>query len=251
MIKFSADIRAFSAGIANAKKQTEFAAAVALTKTAKRAQADMPAALQRALDQPTAYTQRGTYITPARRDKPEAVIGFKDRQAKYMAYQIAGGVYNPGAAGIKLPGDITLNTFGNIPRGTIAKLKAAAKGGSLSNAIARRLGREIDSGSAAGDTAYQRLNMHGNRRKRAAPIQLFMGRPAGKGWENAPMGIWRRIPPASPGGKGKLVPVIVFEDTPARYRARFDMRGMVAGVAARYLQTEFNTALDQALRTAR
>lgn len=233
MIKMEIDTRGFAKSIDRLKKQTAFASAVALTRTAKRAQADMPAALQRALDQPTTFTQRGTYVLAARRDKLEAVIGFKDRQARYMAYQIAGGVYNPGRAGIKLPGDITLNTFGNIPRGTIAKLKAAAKGGAL------------------GPQIFKRINANGNRRKGAAPVQLFFGRPAGNGWENAPMGIWRRVPPAVPGGKGKLVPVIVFEDTPARYRARFDFRGMVQGVARRHLQTEFNKALDQALRTAR
>lgn len=232
-IRVTFDQTAFLAGMGNLQKQIRFASAVALTRAVKAAQTELPAALERALDQPTDYTKRGSYIKPARRDQLEAEIGFKDRQARYMAYQIAGGVYNPRRGGIKLPGDITLNAFGNIPRGTIARLKAAAQGGKLSAALAKR------------------LNANGNRRKGAAPIQLFYGRPRGKGWENAPMGIWRRIPPATPGAPGKLVPVIVFEDTPARYRARFDFRSFVLGVARRTLQPEFTRALQQALATAR
>lgn len=213
-------------------KQGRFALAVALTRTAQDVQRAVPPALERSLDNPTEFTKRGTYIKAARKDRLEAEIGFRQVQARYMALQIDGGTYQPKDAGIKLPGNIQLNAFGNIPRGTIARLKAAAKDGSLGPAIAKR------------------LNVNGNRRKGAAPIQLFYGQPTGRGWANAPVGIWRRIPPANPGGKGKLVPVVVFEKKPARYRARFKFKDLaqrsVDAKFAAHFQTEFRKAIASA-----
>lgn len=216
------------AHIAGIGKQARFAAAVALTRTAKAVKDAMPAALERDLDRPTPFTKRGMYIKPARRDDLAAEVGFMDRQARYLRYQIAGGTRTPGPRGIKLPGNIELNSFGNIPKGMIAKLKSAAHDGTLSKAISKRLGV-------------------GNRRKGAAPIQLFYGKPTGRGWEKAPMGIWRRVP----GSPGKLIPVIVFEDTPARYKPRFDFRRRAEEVVRREWDRQFSMAFDQAMRSAR
>lgn len=216
-----------------AEKQVRFAIAVALTKTAQDVQREAPGQMERDLDRPTDFTKRGLYIQAARRDNLVSVVGFKDRQAKYMVRQIEGGTYRPGPGGIRLPGDVKLNAFGNIPRGLIDKLKAAAKDGSLGKAVARRLGA------------------NGDRRKNAAPVQLFLGKPQGKGWEDAPMGIWRRIPPSTPAGRGKLVPVIVFEDTPATYEPRFDFLKLGQRIVAERFGGHLKTALANAMRTAR
>ena len=90
-----------------------------------------------------------------------------------------------------------------------------------------------------------------DKRKRAAAIQLFYGIPQGKGWEKAPMGIWRRIPPSTPGGKGKLIPVIVFARTPAIYKARFDFPALARRTMDAKFSGHFRTALQTALNTAR
>jgi hypothetical protein len=210
------------------EKQTRYATAVALTRTAKAVKDAMPEAMDRALDRPTPFTKRGMYVKAAKASDLTAVVGFMDRQASYLKYQIAGGTRAPTSRGIKLPGNIQLNSFGNIPRGLIDKLKTAAQDGSLSKAVGKRLGV-------------------GNRRKGAAPIQLFYGKPTGRGWEKAPMGIWRRIP----GTPGKLVPVIVFEDTPAKYRPRFNFHREAERVIRSEWDRQFSTALADAMRTAR
>lgn len=214
-------------------KQARFATAVALTRTAQDVQRAVPAELDRDLDRPTDFTKRGTFVLAARKDRLESVVGFRQIQARYMQYQIEGGTYQPRAGGIKLPGNIQLNAFGNIPRGTIARLKAAAKDGSLGAAVTKR------------------LNIQGNRRKGAAPIQLFYGQPTGRGWEKAPVGIWRRVPPSTPGGKGKLIPVIVFENTPARYRRRFDFIGLAERIVATRFNAHFQNELRKAMASAR
>lgn len=232
-IRIDANIPKLKRQLGIAEKQVRFAVAVALTKTAQDVQREAPAQMERDLDRPTDFTKRGLYIQAARRDNLMSVVGFKDRQSKYMTKQVEGGTYQPGPAGIKLPGDIQLNAFGNIPRGLVKKLKAAAKDGSLGKVVARRLGAD------------------GDRRKGAAPIQLFLGKPQGKGWEDAPMGIWRRIPPSTPGGRGKLIPVIVFEDTPAVYKPRFDFLKLGQRIVATKFEGHLRTALITAMRTAR
>lgn len=213
-------------------KQITYATAVALTKTAARVKAAIPAELDRVFDRPTTYTKQGTYLKMATRTNLEAEVGFKPVQAHYLQLQASGGTKQAPAAGLRLPGNIQLNAFGNIPRGLIAKLKASAQNGTLSAAIVKRLG------------------VTGNRRKGAAPIQLFYGQPQGKGWEKAPMGIWRRVPGIN-GAKGKLIPVVVFEDTPAKYTKRLDLQAIALPIVRTHFEQEFDTALAKALATAR
>ncbi len=214
--------------IADLEKQTRYATAVALTRTAKAVKDGMPAVMERELDRPTPFSKRGLFVQPARPIDLKAVVGFMDRQASYLKYQIAGGARMPTARGIKLPGNVELNSFGNIPKGLIDKLKQAAQSGLLSKAIGKKLGV-------------------GDRRKGAAPIQLFLGKPIGRGWEKAPMGIWRRVP----GSPGKLIPVILFEDTPAKYKPRFKFHEAAASIVRREWDRQFANAFAEAMRTAK
>lgn len=216
------------AHIAGMQKQVKFAAAVALTRTAAAVKDAMPAVMERELDRPVPFTKRGLFVRRATPATLTATVGFMDRQASYLKYQIAGGTRTPTARGIKLPGNITLNSFGNIPKGLIDKLKQSAQDGSLGKGIASRLGLK-------------------NRRKGAAPIELFYGKPVGRGWEKAPMGIWRRVP----GSPGKLIPVIVFEDTPAKYKPRFHFQRAAEDVVRRTWDANFAAAFAEAMRTAR
>lgn len=211
------------------EKQVRFAAALAITRTAQAVKDEMPKYMRTVLDRPTEFTTGGMFLRKADKNTLTAVVGFRNIQAGYLRYQIDGGVRTAGRGGIKLPGNVELNSFGNIPKGLIARLKAAAQSGQLSKAIGKRLGVDV------------------NRRKGAAPIQLFVGRPVGKGWDKAPIGIWRRIP----GRPGRLIPVIVFEDTPANYRKRFDFQGEASRIVFREWRQQFDRALDEAMRTAK
>ena len=128
------------AHLAGMQKQVRYAAAVALTRTAGAVKDAMPAVMERELDRPTAFTKRGMFVLRATPAKLAATVGFMDLQANYLKYQIAGGTRTPSARGIKLPGNITLNSFGNIPKGLIDKLKQSAQDGTLGRGIAGRLG---------------------------------------------------------------------------------------------------------------
>ena len=234
-LNITTTVKAALTQISNAQKQVKFAAARALTETAKDVQKAVPSTLARSLDRPAPFTRNNsTFIKVATPATMEAAVLFKDRQAKYLRLQVEGGVYRPGDAGIRLPGNIQVNAFGNIPQGTIAKLKAAAQNGQLSAAIARR------------------LNVTGQRRKgqRNKPLQLFFGVPTGKGWENAPLAIWRRVE-GSAGGPGKLIPVIVFEKKPVRYTPRVNLVAMAQPILRQRFAINFDKALRDALATAK
>ena len=230
LIKIDHNIDVVMAKLSGQQRQVSYAAAVALTRTAAAIKAAMPAELDRVFDRPTSFTKRGIYLKAARRDSLTAEVGFMTRQASYLRLQVTGGTRQPTARGIRLPGNIELNAFGNIPRGLTDKLKAAAKDGTLGNAVMRRLG------VAAKD-----------RRKGTATISLFYGKPAGSRWDKAPVGIYRRVP----GKPGKLIPVIVFEDTPARYTKRLDLERFAKPIIDREFQAHFDRALRDALATAR
>jgi hypothetical protein len=223
-------VEAVKAHLAGMGRQVAYAASRAINATAKKVADTMPAEIERSIDRPTAFTKRGVRVLRyANKGNLEATVGFMDAQARYMRLQIEGGTRQAGPRGIKIPGNITLNAFGNIPKGVIDQLKAAAKGGGLSKTIARR------------------LQASGERRKAAAPVELFFGKPKGKGWEKAPVGIYRRVP----GSPGKLVPVVLFEDTPVKYKPRFDFRRKAEAVVQREWQAQFALAMAEAMRTAR
>ena len=229
-IKIEHNIDVVMAKLSGQQRQVGYAAAVALTRTAAQIKAALPAELERVFDRPTPFTKRGIYLKAARRDSLTAEVGFMTRQASYLRIQATGGTRQPTARGIRLPGNVELNAFGNIPRGLTDKLKAAAKDGTLGTAVMRRLGVGTK-----------------DRRKGAAPIQLFYGKPAGARWDKAPIGIYRRVP----GKPGKLIPVIVFEDTPARYTKRLDLERFATPIVQREFQQQFDRALREALASAR
>lgn len=230
LIKIDHNIDVVMAKLSGQQRQVSYAAAVALTRTAAAIKAALPAELDRVFDRPTSFTKRGIYLKAARRDSLTAEVGFMTRQASYLRLQLTGGTRQPTARGIRLPGNIELNAFGNIPRGLTDKLKAAAKDGTLGAAVSRRLGVSAK-----------------DRRKGAPPISLFYGKPAGGRWDKAPVGIYRRIP----GKPGKLVPVILFEDTPAKYTKRLDLERFAKPIVDREFQAQFDRALRDALATAR
>ncbi len=221
---------ALTAKLGAQARQIPFAMSKALNATAKKVVEAMPAEIAKSIDRPTPFTQRGVRILSyANKSKLAVTVGFMDTQAKYMAYQIAGGVRQPKSAGIRLPGNVVLNAFGNIPKGLTKQLKDAALQGRLSK-----------------DISYK-LQAFGNRRKKAAPIELFYGQPAGAKWAKAPVGIWRRIP----GNPGKLVPVIIFANKPAQYKPRFDFQRKALVVVGAEWSRQFDAALADALRTAK
>lgn len=200
--------------------QVPYATAVALTRTAQDAASALNAELPRYIDRPTSFTQKAFTQHRATKRDLQAVVFAKDIQAKYLRYQVFGGERAPNKKAQKLPSNIKLNEFGNIPRGEIARLIAFAKAGKkLTKARGKRLGI-------------------------SSKLDLFYGDP-GNG--RLP-GIYKRV---VQGERHILVPLIVFPAQKVHYKPRFPMCAIVQRVVDQRFRTHFATALREATATAR
>lgn len=212
--------------------QADFAASVALNATARHVQAIVPGLLRGALDRPTPFTageptgsRASTYIARADKRKLEAGVFFKDRQASYLRWQLQGGTRQPARKALRLPAAVELDAFGNLPRGTIAKLLSVAR---REGKLSKRQSRTI------------RVSRN---------VEIFYGDPTEAGVPGSPPGIYKRI--ARPDGRSQLIPLIVFPQRSARYEKRVDFLAAAQPVVARELPREWARAIEQAMRTAR
>jgi len=210
-----------------------YAAAAALTATAKAAQqrikADMPSVFQA----PTRYTLNALRIEPATARKLTARVAVKDRVASgtrpesYLLPEVRGGQRSAkgleGAlryAGVLGPGQFAvpgagmqLDSYGNAPRSAVRGLLTALRG---LNSQAKPRGR----------------------RRRARKNDYFVGKPAGR---SRPAGIWKRE------GR-KFSALFIFTDRPPVYRRRLDFEGVAAQVAKDRFEDEFFAVADRIQR---
>jgi len=120
------DLRDFRRGLDDmAKRQLPFAAALALTETARAVAEAESAALPEVFDRPTPFTGRAFGVIGARKSNLTAMVFAKDIQAAYLAPYETGGVQVLGnKRAVLTPVDAKTNAYGNLSRGQLAKLKA-------------------------------------------------------------------------------------------------------------------------------
>lgn len=201
--------------------QYEFAVASSLTRVVKTVRDAMPAEVEKALDKPTPYTKGGFYFTPAQKQRLTAVVGVKDRQAQYLAYQVDGGVRAPSKTALRLPANVDLNAYGNLPPGLIRQLVARA-----------RAGRRATKTQSARFGVSQELD-------------LFYGDPA----DGRPAGIYKRVSIGAT--RQQLIPIVVFPKQAAKYERRFDFRGRARAIVLANFEPTLRQAWAQAKATAR
>jgi len=213
MINLTSNVKDVLGYMARFDKQYRFAVAKALTDTAKDVQKAMPAKIEQDLDRPNPYTKTGFYATPANKATLTAAVGVKDRQAEYLQWQVFGGVKRPEKKRLKLPSEVQVDVYGNIPRGLVRQLVRRAEQG---KGVTKRLGLKAGISQDAG---------------------LFYGKPKGS---TLPVGLWKRE-------NGKLTPVIVFPERTAKYTKRFDF----FGEATRLVRAEFPARMRAAWELAK
>jgi len=219
--KVALDRSSVAAAAAAVQKQARFAAAQALTKTATAVRDQMPEILDKQLDKPTSFTKRGMFVRKATPQELQAVVGFMDRQAAYLSWQVHGGTRRPARTALRLPSEIKLDSHGNLPRGAIKLLVQQARGQLTSAADRRKVKRRVGRGGE----------------------DVFYGVP--RGARKLPPGLWLRVPGSSSRGR-KLKPLVMFPSISARYSQRFDFYGRGRRIA----QVEFNKLFREALRGA-
>lgn len=104
------------------RSQIPFAAAKALTKTAKDVQAKLTAEIEGVFDRPVPFTQKAIGITYANKSTLTSRVFIKDVQAAYLHLQVAGGTRKPAGRALLIPAGVALNQYGNIPKGKVKAL---------------------------------------------------------------------------------------------------------------------------------
>lgn len=220
MITVTSNIREVLSWSDRLSAQYRFAVASALTETARKVAQQLPQRAQQDLDKPTPFTLKGFFSQGATKADLTATVGVKDQQARYLKWQVEGGVRQPARKALKLPGDVALDVYGNIPRRTIGQLIARAQAGKRA-------------------TAKQ-----GKRIGVSSKVDLMYGDPA----DGRPAGIYKRV---QAGGRERLVPVILFPRRAARYEKRFDFHGEARRIVGREFEGALRRAWARAQATAR
>ncbi len=126
-LNFSTNIRAFQKGIdAAAKKQLPWAAAVALTETAKAVSEAEKDNAQKVLDRPRPFTTGAFRVIRASKATLHAKVVVMDLTAAYLEpYEFGGdNMLNSRAVLTPISAMADLDKFGNLPGNFLAKMKA-------------------------------------------------------------------------------------------------------------------------------
>lgn len=211
-----------------------YAAATALTRTAKIAQAtELPAEMNRVFDRPTPYTLNSLFLRPATAQSLSARIHVKNQsggglpQEKFLTPEVFGGGRNQKGFEVALrlsgwlkPGEfvfpargVARDAFGNVTgafvRRILAQIAGQTKGG-----IRRR---RIKGGSAATKSG------------------VFVGDVKGT------RGIWQRT------GLREVKPLFIFSAKTPSYKTRLDFAEVAEKVALEHFPQQFADALTDLL----
>ncbi|MFM2053611.1 MAG: hypothetical protein RL456_1648 [Pseudomonadota bacterium] len=226
-----------------------YAAATALTRTAKAGQQAIVEAMPRVFQAPTRYTLNATRLVPATKKNLVATIAVKDqaggnatRPESYLLPEVEGGARREkrfekalryqgllARGQFAVPGeDAKLDASGNVSRATIAQILNALKG------VRGGVGKK---GQKEGK---------GKRLKN----DLFVGVPtvgSGAGRRprpGAPAGIYRREGDSGKGDdrRSRLRRLFIFTDQAPTYGRRLDFDGTVSKVVQDRFEVEFERA---------
>lgn len=212
-----------------------YAAATALTRTAKRAQQAIIAEMPQVFDRPTPYTLNSTFVQPASVKTMTARVAVKDWASNngtlpedYLLPAVLGGSRkekrferNMRYAGLLARGEYAvlgqeapLDAFGNLRRGEMQRILTATR---------------------SSFDPYQNRSNSRRSRKNAKNAPYFAGRVK-RIW-----GVWRRE------GR-RLRPVLVFVRRTPQYRARLDFDGIAERTTREFFEAEFRAAAEAIVR---
>jgi hypothetical protein len=210
-----------------ARKQVPFAAAQAINLTAARVKAAETENIGHTFKSPTPFTQNSVAIRRATKGNPVAIVFVKDIAAKYMRPYETGGVHVLPGKALLDPKNIALNSYGQLPRGTIEKLKGRPD--VFIGAVRLKNGETIN-GIWQRPTDTKRVTLLNGRGKR--------------------LGKLNRMKRTDDNPRGKLKLLIRFGDAlPVQKQLNYGEHAQT--VVNRYLARDFEVALQKAMATAK
>lgn len=110
--------------VGSLRKQVDFAKAQALNALAREVMKAEQDNIRSVFEHPKPFTQNSLGMKSATKANPVAVIFMKDITAKYLAPYEGGGVHVLPSKALLNPKDIKLDQYGQLPKSTLARLKA-------------------------------------------------------------------------------------------------------------------------------
>jgi hypothetical protein len=244
-VNVEVDMSKIAGEVANAEKQVRFATALALTRTGYRVSERETKGVQQAFRHPKPATLRAFQVDKATRDNLTATVSIKKRDSglpadEYLHADIVGGKRGMKrseimlqAAGILPPGMQTvpgkgaqLDAYGNMSRGQIVQILSyfATFGVTTLNS--------------------SRMNMTAEKHAKMSRRRSYFVIPVYDRKTKLYPGIWQQD------GKRDIKPVLMFVK-PGTYKAIFAFEDIGAKEVQAAFNGEFDTAMADALRTAR
>lgn len=226
-------------------KQTRFATAVALTRTAKRIETELKAEMPKVFDRPTRYTLNSLYTKPATKATLTASVKIKDEAVKSIApiVWLAPQVYG-GARPLKRS-EALLRRAGVLGPSEYAVPAQGAKLDAYGNMKRSQIVAILSDVQAHFDPAQN--SSRASRAKRARGRRrggiYFAARAGG----HLKPGVYERI---GTGFGSAVRPVLIFVQGAPTYRKRLDFFGVGQRVIDRHYTNEFDRAMAHAIRTA-
>lgn len=204
-----------------------YAAATALTRTVKIAQADVVAEMRGSFDRPTAYTLNSTFIVPASKENLTARLAIKNQATgntpeNFLLPGVEGGMRREKRF------EAAMRHAGFMTPGQRAMPGSGAKLDANGNVLRSEIGQILKSLSSIRSKPRDKSGPRG----RALQNSLFVGKPNGG---NRPDGIWRRE-----GHRIRLL--FLFTSVQPQYGKRLDFSGTVQQVVRKRFEQEFYAA---------
>jgi hypothetical protein len=223
-------------------RQMQFAAVLALTRTALKTRDRLREHMEEIFDRPVPFTLNALQVRPATRERPEAEVGFREfagkgvPAGKYLRAQIEGG-----ARALKRF-ERNLQHNGLMPRGLFAVPGYAADLDRYGNMSAGQIVKILSALKASSDYLQNRSSRRRSRGSRRAEEYFSVGVGSNRG--GLKPGVYKRGP------NGQVFPVIRFVRQPM-YRRVFDFYGQGERIAGEVYGAELLRATEQALSSAR
>lgn len=227
-------------------RQAKYAAAVALTKTAKEVREELKAEMGRTFDRPTRYTLNGMYVKGANPTTLEAFVWIKDATFKgtpadrYLKPQIFGG-----DRALKSM-EKALQSAGMMERGQFAVPAMEAKLDSFGNVKRTQIVQIMSQLKVQRGGGYDSRKSNSAASKRTVKRQGVTYFAVAKQLGNLKPGIYVKIPFAH--GK-EIRPVFIFTAS-VNYKPRFKFFEVADQTAAKRMPSIFDEELERAIATA-
>lgn len=206
------------------QKQLPYIAARSATTVARQVQQGLSKQMTSIFDKPTPFIQNSLFVTPATKSTLIATVAFKDRMPngnapeKYIKEHIAGGKRN------MKPFERRLVSQGVLPAGMKVVPGREVRVDRFGN-MSRKLMTDV---------------LHAVSKKQDARSKYFIADRT----SHLAQGVWERL------AKRHIRPVMLFVNA-AEYQRRFHFYELGKEFAYDAFPQAFNTALEQALATAR